>query len=57
MVYYMAFQNSLFRLVDKRSVKIHIRKVVRIFRVWTGVPDVVYLAGNFRFANRKFFAF
>jgi hypothetical protein len=57
MVYYMAFQNSLFRLVDKRSVKIHIRKVVRIFRVWTGVPDVVYLAGNFCFANRKNFCF
>jgi hypothetical protein len=23
--------------------------VVRIFRIWTGVPDVVYLAGNFCF--------
>jgi hypothetical protein len=45
--YYMAFQNSLFWLVDKRSVKTHIRTVVRIFRIWTGVPDVVYLAGNF----------
>jgi uncharacterized membrane protein (GlpM family) len=49
----MAFQNSLFLLVDKRSVKTHIR----IFRIWTGVPDVVYLAGNFFFANRKNFGF
>jgi hypothetical protein len=31
--------------------------VVRIFRIWTGVLDVVYLAGNFCFANRKNFAF
>jgi hypothetical protein len=31
--------------------------VVRIFRIWTGVPDVVYLAGNFCFANRKKFCF
>jgi hypothetical protein len=52
-LYYMAFQNSLFWLVDKRSVKTHIRTVVRIFRIWTGVPDVVYLAGNFGFENRK----
>ena len=44
--YYVAFQNSLFWLVDKRSVKTHIRTVVRIFRIWTGVPDVVYLAGS-----------
>ena len=44
----MAFQNSLFWLVDKRSVKTHIRTVVRIFRIWTGVPDVVYLAGSFK---------
>jgi hypothetical protein len=51
----MAFQNSLFWLVDKRSVKTQIRTVVRIFRIWTGVPDVVYLAGNFCFANRKNF--
>jgi hypothetical protein len=51
--YYMAFQNSLFWLVDKRSVKTHIRTVARIFRIWTGVPDVVYLAGNFCFANKK----
>ena len=43
----MAFQNSLFWLVDKRSVKTHIRTVVRIFRIWTDVPDVVYLAGSF----------
>jgi hypothetical protein len=49
-VLFMAFQNSLFCLVDKRSVKTHIRTVVRI---WTGVPDVIYLAGNFCFANRK----
>jgi hypothetical protein len=28
-----------------------------IFRIWTGVPDVVYLAGNFCFANRKKFCF
>jgi hypothetical protein len=55
--YYMAFQNSLFWLVDKRSVKTHIRTVVRIFRIWTGVPDVVYLEGNFCFANRKNFCF
>jgi hypothetical protein len=55
--YYVAFQNSLFWLVDKRSVKTHIRTVVRIFRIWTGVPDVVYLAGNFCFANRKNFCF
>jgi hypothetical protein len=55
--YYMAFQNSLFWLVDKRSVKTHIRTVVRIFRILTGVPDVVYLAGNFCFANRKNFCF
>jgi hypothetical protein len=53
----MAFQNSLFWLVDKRSVKAHIWTVVRIFRIWTGVPDVVYLAGNFCFANRKNFCF
>ena len=46
--YYMAFQNSLFWLVDKRSIKTHIRTVVRIFRIWTGVPDVVYLAGSFK---------
>ena len=51
----MAFQNSLFRLVDKRSVKTHIRTVVRIFRIWTGVPDVVYLDENFCFAKRKKF--
>jgi hypothetical protein len=57
MYYYMAFQNSLFWLVDKRSVKTHIRTVVRIFRIWTGVPDVVYLAGNFCFANKKKFYF
>jgi hypothetical protein len=55
--YYMAFQNSLFWLVDKRSVKTHIQTVVRIFRIWNGVPDVVYLAGNFCFANRKSFCF
>jgi hypothetical protein len=55
--YYMAFQNSLFWLVDKRSVKTHIRTVVGIFRIWTGIPDVVYLAGNFCFANRKKFCF
>ena len=46
--YYMAFQNSLFWLVDKRSVKTHIQTVARIFRIWTGVPDVVYLAGSFK---------
>ena len=39
----MAFQNSLFWLVDKRSVKTHIRTVVRIFRIWTGVPDVAFI--------------
>jgi hypothetical protein len=39
--YYMAFQNSLFWLVDKRSVKTHIRTVVRIFRIWTGVQQHV----------------
>jgi hypothetical protein len=33
--------------------KTHIRTVVRIFRIRTGIPDVVYLAGNFCFANRK----
>ena len=56
--YYIAFQNSaLFSLVDKRSVKTHIRTVVRIFRIWTGVPDVVCLARNFCFANRKNFCF
>ena len=53
----MAFQNSLFWLVDKRFVKTHIWTVVGIFRIWTGVPDVVYLAGNFFFANRKNFCF
>jgi hypothetical protein len=53
----MAFQNSLFWFVDKRSVKTHIRTVVRIFSIWTGVPDVFYLAGNFCFANRKKFCF
>jgi hypothetical protein len=53
----MAFQNSVFWLVDKRSLKTHIQTVVRIFRIWTGVPDVVYLAGNFCFANRKKFCF
>ncbi len=26
----------------------HIRTVVRTFRIWTGVPDVVYLAGSFK---------
>ena len=46
--YHMAFQNSLFWLVDKRSVKTHIRTVVRIFRIWTGVPGVVYLAWSFK---------
>jgi hypothetical protein len=55
--YYMAFQNSLFWSVDKRSVKTHIRTVVRIFRIWTGVLDVVYLAENFCFVNRKKFCF
>ena len=55
--YYMAFQNSLFCLVDKRSVKTQIRTVVRIFCIWTGVPDVVYLAGNFCFGKRKNFCF
>jgi hypothetical protein len=49
----MAFQNSLFWSVDKRCIKTHIRTAVRSFRIWTGVPDVVYLAGNFCFANRK----
>ncbi len=44
----MAFQNALFWFVGKRSVKTHIRTVVRIFRIWTGVPDVVYLAGSFK---------
>jgi hypothetical protein len=33
------------------------RTVVRIFRIWTGVPDVVYLAGKSCFANRKNFCF
>jgi hypothetical protein len=58
-IYYMAFQNSLFGLVDKRSVKTHIRTVFLIFRIWTGVPDVVYLSffWNFCFANRKNFCF
>ena len=44
----MAFQNSLFWLADKRSVKTHILTVVRIFRIWSGVPDVVFLAGSFK---------
>jgi hypothetical protein len=56
-IYCMAFQNSLFWLVDKRSVKTHIRTVVRIIRIWTGVPDVVYLSGIFCFANWKKFCF
>ncbi len=47
----------LFRLLyDKRSVKTHIRTVVRIFRIWTGVPDVVHLAGNFALQTEKIFA-
>jgi hypothetical protein len=54
---YMAFQNYLFWLVDKRSVKTHIRTVVRIFRIWIGVPDVVYLVGNFASQTEKIFAF
>jgi hypothetical protein len=53
----MAFQNSLFWLVDKRSVKTHIRTVVRIFRIWTGVPDVVYLGEIFALQTEKIFAF
>jgi hypothetical protein len=47
-------------LVDKRSVKTHILPtVVHIFRIWTGVPDVVYLAGSEIFAlqTEKIFAF
>jgi hypothetical protein len=33
--------------------------IVRIFRIWTVVPDVVYLAGNFCFQlqTEKTFAF
>jgi hypothetical protein len=34
-----------------------IGSVVHIFRIWTGVPDVVYLAGNFCFTKRKNFCF
>jgi hypothetical protein len=30
--------------------------VVGIFRIWTGVPDVVYLAGNFSLQTEKIFA-
>jgi hypothetical protein len=30
--------------------------VVGIFRIWTGVPDVVYLAGNISLQTEKFFA-
>jgi hypothetical protein len=52
----MPFQNSLFWLVDKRSVKTHIRTVVCIFRIWTGVPDVVYLE-IFALETEKSFAF
>jgi hypothetical protein len=55
--HYMAFQNSGFRLVDKRSVKTRIRTVVRISRIWTGVPDVVYLAGNFACEQKKILLF
>ena len=36
---------------DRWSVKTHIWTVVRIFRIWTGVPDVVYLPGNFAFTD------
>jgi hypothetical protein len=47
-IYHMAFKNSLFWLVDKRSVKTNIRTVVRIFRIWTGVPDIyIYIYGGF----------
>jgi hypothetical protein len=55
--YYMAFQNSVFWLVGMRSVKTHTRTVVRIFRFWTGDPDVVYLAGNFAFKQKIFLLF
>ena len=55
--YYMAFQNTLIWLVHMRSVKTHIQTVVRIFRIWTGAPDVVYLAGNFALQAEKIFAF
>ncbi len=41
-------------LVDKRSIKTHIRTVVRIFRIWTGVPDAVYLAGSFKLCTVVF---
>ena len=41
----MAFQNSQLWLVDKRSVKTHIRTLVRLS------------SGKFRFANRKDFCF
>jgi hypothetical protein len=34
-----------------------IRTVVRILRIWTGVPDVVYLAGNFALQTENIFAF
>ena len=54
---YMAFQNSLFWLVDKRSVNTHIRTVVRIFRISTALPDAVYLAGNFALQTENFLAF
>ena len=31
--------------------------MVRIFRIWTGVPDVVCLAGNFALQTENIFAF
>ena len=35
-------------LTSGKTVKTHIGTVVRIFRIWTGVPYVVYLAGSFK---------
>jgi hypothetical protein len=52
-VHFMAFQNLLFQLVEKPFLKTEIRSVVRVSRIWIGIPDVVYLAGNFGLQTQK----
>ena len=56
--YYMAFSKFSI-LIGWQAVRKnpYPDTMVRIFRIWIDVPDVVYLAGNFCFANRKNFCF
>ena len=44
----MQLTQQRFLVREYLGVKTHIGTVVRIFRIWTGVPDVVYLAGSFK---------